>query len=442
MKKRLLIMIQMIIVLIILNTKVEATTGKINSETVRVRSEATTNSNIITQLDKNDEIEILEELDGWYKVKFKEEGKEKTGYISKKLVDIKEEEKQEPVETEPVEETNRENIEEVIQTEQNQQYMLKQKIVIKILPLINSIEIAEIENGEIKIIEEMNDWCKVENENVAGWIRTNKLKTAISNNEEKETEVPSVPTTPKVINNTEPEEVDSKEEEPKETEKVIRKGYVNTESLKVRKEANTSSEVISSLKKNDEISIIGEQEGWYKIKNGQQVGYVSSKYISDTKVLEATSRGTNTRNDNIAQKEQEKEEPRSEEKVATGTKGEEVVSYAKKYLGYKYISGGTSPTSGFDCSGFTQYVYKNFGIEISRTSRAQINNGTAVDKSNLQTGDLVIFNGDSNKTIGHVGIYIGGGNFIHASNPSDGVKITPLDSSYYKARYVGARRVI
>ena len=101
-----------------------------------------------------------------------------------------------------------------------------------------------------------------------------------------------------------------------------------------------------------------------------------------------------------------------------------------------------SPETGFDCSGFTQYVYKHFGISLYRSSKDQIKNGVAVEKSDLQLGDLVIFNDEGNKAIGHVGIYIGGGDFIHASNPKDGVKITTLLSGYYKIRYVGARRVV
>ena len=125
----------------------------------------------------------------------------------------------------------------------------------------------------------------------------------------------------------------------------------------------------------------------------------------------------------------------------SGTTGTAIVEYAKQYLGYKYVSGGASPSKGFDCSGFTQYVYKHFGISVNRTSGAQINNGIAVQKSDLQPGDLVVFNNDANTKIGHVGIYIGDGNFIHASNPSDGVKITTLTSGYYHQRYVGARRV-
>ena len=130
------------------------------------------------------------------------------------------------------------------------------------------------------------------------------------------------------------------------------------------------------------------------------------------------------------------------ESGTTGTTGTAVVEYAKQYLGYKYVSGGTSPSTGFDCSGFTTYVYKHFGISLNRSSKDQIKNGVAVERSNLQPGDIVVFNNSANTAIGHVGIYIGGDNFIHAANPKEGVRITSLSSSYYKTRYVGARRVI
>ena len=104
-------------------------------------------------------------------------------------------------------------------------------------------------------------------------------------------------------------------------------------------------------------------------------------------------------------------------------------------MGCKYVYGGTT-TSGFDCSGFTQFVYKHFGVNLNRTAAAQYSNGTAV--KDLQAGDLVMF---GKSGINHVGIYIGGNTFIHAANPSRGVTTDTLASGYYKTNYVGARRI-
>ena len=91
--------------------------------------------------------------------------------------------------------------------------------------------------------------------------------------------------------------------------------------------------------------------------------------------------------------------------------------------------------SGFDCSGFTSYVYKHFGYSLNRTSSGQRSNGVAVSKSDLQAGDILCFNG-------HVGLYIGGGSFIHAANPSKGVIISSLSESYYQKNYITARRIL
>lgn len=118
------------------------------------------------------------------------------------------------------------------------------------------------------------------------------------------------------------------------------------------------------------------------------------------------------------------------------TTGEDIVEYAKTFLGYDYVYGGTSPDTGFDCSGFTQYVYAHFGYSISRTSSQQQSDGTEVSsKDDLQAGDILCFTG-------HVGIYIGDGNFIHACNPSKGVIISSLDEEYYTKTYITARRIL
>lgn len=117
---------------------------------------------------------------------------------------------------------------------------------------------------------------------------------------------------------------------------------------------------------------------------------------------------------------------------------EEIVRNAQSLIGIPYVFGGTS-TKGFDCSGFTQYVFKGSGIDLPRTSYAQYGMGTAVKKDQLQAGDLVFFS-TYDKGASHVGIYIGGGSFIHAAGSA--VKITSLSNSYYSPRYIGARRAL
>ncbi|MGW8826653.1 C40 family peptidase [Paenibacillus lautus] len=111
----------------------------------------------------------------------------------------------------------------------------------------------------------------------------------------------------------------------------------------------------------------------------------------------------------------------------------------KPAIGVSYKTGGTT-TNGFDCSGFTSYIYKKLGLSLPRTSGAQYKVGTSVAKSKLKAGDLVFFN-TSGRGVSHVGIYVGGGKFAHSSS-SRGVIISPLSQSYYANRYVGAKRVM
>lgn len=120
-------------------------------------------------------------------------------------------------------------------------------------------------------------------------------------------------------------------------------------------------------------------------------------------------------------------------------KASSIVSTAEKYLGIRYQWGGTSPTTGFDCSGFVQYVFAQTGISLPRVSRDQYTVGAPVEFNNLQPGDLVFFSFSGNGIVSHDGIYIGNSQFINASS-SKGVTIYTI-GPYWKSVYVGAKRV-
>ena len=113
-----------------------------------------------------------------------------------------------------------------------------------------------------------------------------------------------------------------------------------------------------------------------------------------------------------------------------------VVSYAKRFLGVRYVYGGSSPRSGFDCSGFVRYVYAHFGVSLPHSSYAQFADGHRVARGSLRPGDLVFFDG-----VGHVGLYVGNGRFIHAPHTGTRVQITTL-AGWYSARFSGARRLL
>jgi len=193
-----------------------------------------------------------------------------------------------------------------------------------------------------------------------------------------------------------------------ETVAEPRYGRVVVGPLNVRSGPGTDYGKVTQLSTGAVVQISSTVNGWYQIDSG----YVSSDYVAIVDASEAANSG----------------------------KGAEISAYAQQFLGCRYVYGGSSP-SGFDCSGFAQYIYKQFGYSIARTASDQMNYGVAVSIGELQPGDLVFFNnGSSSKRATHVGIYIGTGNFIHASTSSTGVIISAMNSAYYTTGFVGGRR--
>ena len=404
-----------IAVMFFTNVIFAASTAKITVETANLRETADEESKILVQLSLNDEVEVIQKTGNWYEVKTENNV---TGYLREDLVEVSG--NVEETQNAPEENTTAENVENVEQEANNETNtatrIVKENTKLKIVPTINATDIIEVkQNEEVTIIETIGDWVCIETGTTKGWIRADKLMTV----EEKA----AIDAEAKAA-----EEAAKKEEEEKKSAKTM---YVNSSTVNVRKEASKEAEIVEQIKLNTEVSVLSEENGWSKITVNGKEGYIASNLLSDKKTQETvTSRGSTT-----TRKKEEKAET-----TTTPGKGSTVVETAKKYIGYKYVYGASGPNS-FDCSGFTSYIFKLHGVSLNRTAKGQYSNGTAVSRSNLQPGDLIMF-GPSASKINHVGIYIGGGSIVHAANPSRGVTIDTINSGYYNNNYVGARRVI
>ncbi len=193
---------------------------------------------------------------------------------------------------------------------------------------------------------------------------------------------------------------------------------VNCSSLDMRSDSNENTRLIRTLPDKYALTVLGAEYGWVQVQDDDgNKGYVNARYIT-------FHRG---------------EKPSNKELIENA-KAKAIVDFSKNYIGTPYVWGGTSLTSGVDCSGFVYSVYKNFGINLNRSSKAMYSgNGVAVSKAALKEGDLVFFN-TFGSGVSHVGMYIGNGQYIHSGN--SGVQIASLSSAYSLKTYVGAKRIL
>ncbi len=187
--------------------------------------------------------------------------------------------------------------------------------------------------------------------------------------------------------------------------------YIAGSSVRLRAEPSVSSGIMGEYGIGTALKITGVYGDWYKVSVSGVSGYVCADYVTFSK-------------------------PSAAAKISVN---QQIVNTALGYVGYPYVYGGASP-SGFDCSGFVKYIYGLYGYALDRTASQQQQNGTHVDTSALQAGDILCFANGS--YVGHVGIYIGGGKFVHACNSSTGVIVTELDSAAYSGRLCDARRIV
>ncbi len=180
---------------------------------------------------------------------------------------------------------------------------------------------------------------------------------------------------------------------------------VTTDSLKVRAEANTDSEVITMVPMGEELEVAAVEGDWVRVLLDNEEAYVSAEFVEVSAEL-----GTA-----VTMSELLYGQGISDVRV-------DICQYAKEFLGNPYVWGGTSLTKGTDCSGYVMSLYKKYGVSLPHSSRAQANCGTTIKVSEAQPGDLIFYG--NGKNINHVAMYIGGGQVIHASNPKTGIRIS------------------
>ncbi|EMS74255.1 C40 family peptidase [Ruminiclostridium cellobioparum] len=339
-------------------------------------------------------------------------------------------------------------------------------------PDTSSKVLSQLKKGnQLNVLENSNGWFKVTSEGLTGWVSGSYVKKI------------------------------------EEQTVTVQYGKITGNNVNLRKGPGTGYGVISQMNKGDVLTVTEPSGSWYKVKtSGGTVGWVSSSYISlDQAVKESSDQAKSKTGDKIKSDTENKstngqinkpdnnpaekngmdntEEKQTgqiesgsvntpeskspelsgsnltnetvipgESSVLTGSEMlymgnftvSELIDYAQSLIGVKYVYGGNSPEEGFDCSGFTKYVFSQFGINLERVAADQAQQGIEVAQDELLPGDLVFSDTDGgNNYINHVGIYIGNGKFVSATSGSLSAKVTisELNSTYWQASYMTARRI-
>lgn len=230
-----------------------------------------------------------------------------------------------------------------------------------------------------EIVSVKGDWAKITSGKVEGYVKTEYLLTGDA----------------------------AKNVAKKEITKVV---TVNTTTLRVREKASEDSAILSLVGEGEDLVVEDTKDGWYKVEVDDQKGYISGDYVEVTEKLPTAS----------TVKELEYGEGYTDSRVS-------LVQFALQFVGNRYVWGGTSLTNGIDCSGFTMQVYARYGVGLPHHAASQPAYGNRIRASEAKPGDLFFYG--SGSSISHVGIYIGNGQIVHASNARTGIKIS---SAYYR----------
>ena len=363
-------------------------TGKVSASSLNVRSTPSTSGTKITSLSSGTQVKILESLDSWYRI----EANGKTGYVSSQYITLA---RTESAATTPP---------PAAEPSRSAGTVTASSLNVRSTPSTSGTKVASLSSGtKVEILESLDGWYRIEANGKTGYASSQYV--TLSQPEQATDDIPAETPPP---SQSEPQSAPQPENNAEQTAQDKTYGMVSASALNVRSGPGSSYEKVKSLTSGAQVEILEKLDGWYRIEGG----YVSADYIL---ILDDSMSSLQA----------------------------QIVAYARTFLGCAYVYGGNGPKS-FDCSGLTKYVYKHFGYNINRTATQQLKNGVTVSKENLQPGDLVFFNStnnDVNKAT-HVGIYIGNGQFLHASNKKLGVTITSLSDAYRVRTYTTARRII
>ncbi|MDL2274107.1 C40 family peptidase [Oscillospiraceae bacterium OttesenSCG-928-G22] len=254
-------------------------------------------------------------------------------------------------------------------------------------------------------------------------------------------------------------------------------GTVNASALKFREAASSSAKVYRVVPRDTKVVVLEKLEGWYKVSLGGTTGYMSAEYldVADKADIELTGVVTpdilNVRSEPSLESASLAQLKKGEKVEITGIESgfyrisfegksaylhpayieltapsasadrDSLIAFAKQYIGTPYRYGGSAP-GGFDCSGFVYYVFKSAGHTLPRGASSMMDKVPSISRSELLPGDLVFFNDGSARRASHVGIYVGGNQFIHAVKPGQSLTISTMASGYYANTYCGSGRIL
>ncbi len=356
-------------------------TATVTADALRLRSEANTGSRTLATVYKGSKVELLSlEENGWYKVNYN--GKE--GYMSAQWLDV----------VLSSESTGESPAEDPTVTGTITAYLLN----IRSGPGVEYECVAKLSKGtQVTVLESANGWCKISDGTTTGYASAAYISTGSTSAGSASGSSGSTGSAA--------------------TQAKTQQGLVMAGPLNVRSGPGTSYARVGSLQLGTTVEILGSSSGWYQISSGSVTGYVSGQYVT---LLED---------------------------LGSSPVGAAAAAMAASLVGCRYVYGAEGPNT-FDCSGLSYYIFGQLGYKLGRGASAQYsNNGKFVTKDNLQPGDLVFFfdpkydySGGTLPTT-HMGIYVGNGQFIHASTTSYRVQYDSLFNSYYTKYIVGYKRI-